>query len=206
MLRVWGRPDSSNVQKVMWICAEMGVEVERIDIGGKFGGNREPEYLAKNPNGLVPTLEDGDFVLWESHSIVRYVCEKFGPEPWYPADAEKRGRANQWMDWVLSTLGVPMGAVFVGLVRTPPEKRDAGAIEAARQKAADLWALVDAQLAGRPYIAGEAPTTADVAFGPNVYRWFNMDIERPPLPNVKAYFERLAERPAYRQHLMLPLT
>ena len=206
MLRVLGRPDSSNVQKVMWICAEMGVEVERIDIGGKFGGNREPEYLAKNPNGLVPTLEDGDFVLWESHSIVRYVCEKFGPEPWYPADPEKRGRTNQWMDWVLTTLGLPMGALFLGLVRTPPEKRDPAAVEAARQKAADLWALVDAQLAGRPYIAGEAPSTADIAFGPNVYRWHKLDIERPNLPNVEAYFERLAERPAFRQHLMLPLT
>ncbi len=206
MIRVYGRADSSNVQKAMWISAELGVEVERIDIGGRFGGNREPEYLRKNPNGLIPTIEDGDVILWESHTIVRYLCEKYGPEPWYPVDPARRGLANQWMDWMLSTLNVPMSTIFIGLVRTPPEQRDVAAIEAARLKAAELWSLVDAHLAGRTFLAGSAPSTAEIAFGPNLHRWQTLDIETPDLPNVRALYDRLAERPAYREQMMLPLT
>jgi glutathione S-transferase len=206
MVRVYGRADSSNVQKVMWISAELGVEVERIDIGGKFGGNREPEYLRKNPNGLVPTLEDGDLILWESHAIVRYLCEKYGPGLWYPVDPARRGLANQWMDWALSTLNAPMMPIFLGLIRTPPEKRDIAGIEAARKKAADCFTLVEAQLADRPFLTGDTPTTAEIAIGPNVHRWHTLDIEIPDLPKVRAYYDRLAEIPAYREHMMLPLT
>ena len=206
MVRVYGRADSSNVQKALWTSAELGVEVERIDIGGKFGGNREPEYLGKNPNGLIPTLEDGDLILWESHAIVRYLCEKYGPEPWYPVDPARRGRVNQWMDWVLSTLNAPMGIMFIGLIRTPPEKRDMAAIEAAAKKAAEFWTIIEAHLADRPFLTGDAPSLADIAFGPSLHRWHTLDIETPELPAVRAYYDRLAEIPGYRQYMMLPLT
>ena len=206
MVRVYGRADSSNVQKAMWTCAELGVEVERIDIGGKFGGNREPGYLAKNPNGLIPTLEDGDVVLWESHAIIRYLCEKFGPEPLYPVDPARRGLVNQWMDWMLSTLNPPMGIIFMGLVRTPPEKRDMAAIDAAVKKAAEFWTLVEAHLADRPFLAGDAPTLAEIVFGPSLHRWHTLDIETPELPNVRALYDRLGGIQGYRQYMMLPLT
>ena len=206
MVRVLGRVDSSNVMKVMWTAAELGLQVERVDIGGKYGGNDQPEYLAMNPNGLIPTLVDDDFVLWESHSIVRYLSEKYGPEPWYPADPARRGLVNQWMDWILSTLNAPMGTLFMGLVRTPPEKRDMDAIEAGRRRAVECWSLIEAHLAGQPFITGDAATTAEICIGPNLHRWFRLDIERPELPNVRALYDRLADFPAYREHMMLPLT
>lgn len=206
MLRVLGRANSINVQKVMWCSGELGLEVERIDVGGAFGGNDQPDYLAKNPTGLVPTLEDGDLVLWESHTIVRYLCEAYGGAPWQPADIATRYHAQQWMDFYIAQIHAQMTVIFWGLIRTPPEKRDMAAIEAAIGKAARWWTLVDKQLEGRDYLTGDAPTVGDIPLGCAAYRWHEMQIERPDLKNLRAWYERLAERPAYRQHVMLPLT
>ena len=124
MLKILGRSSSINVQKVMWCAAELGAEVERIDIGGKYGGNDTPEYLGLNPNGLVPTMEDGEVVLWESNTIVRYLAETRGSPPWFATDAAGRGLASQWMDWYLTRLHPPMTVIFMGQVRTAPEDRD----------------------------------------------------------------------------------
>lgn len=205
-MRILGRATSINVQKTVWMCAELGLAIERVDVGGNFGGNDRPEFLAKNPNGLVPVLEDGDFILWESHSIVRYLAEVHGGEPWYPKDARRRALANQWMDWALATLIPTFNPMFLQLIRTAPEKRDNDFV--ARQKTASerLFRMLDAQLAKSAFVIGDQPTMADIPLGAAVYRWLHLPIERPALVNVQNYFKRLSERPAYRQHVMLPLT
>ncbi|MFQ5619680.1 MAG: glutathione S-transferase family protein [Rhodospirillales bacterium] len=206
MLKVLGRANSINVQKVMWCCAELELAVERVDIGGPFGGNREPAYLRKNPNGLVPTLEDGDFVLWESHSIVRYLAGTYGDEPWFPADGQKRALASQWMDWVLSALHAPMTAVYRALVRTPPGERDMDAVGVAWDKVGALMAILDSRLAETAYVTGDQPSMADIALGGYPYRWFTLPLERPALDNLEAWYGRLRDRAAYRDTVMLPLT
>ncbi|MGA9895937.1 MAG: glutathione S-transferase, partial [Xanthobacteraceae bacterium] len=130
MIKVWGRNTSSNVQKVMWAIGEIGLPHERIDVGGSFGKNREAEYLAMNPNGLVPTLQEEDgFPLWESNTIVRYLAAKHRSTVLEPADLRARALASKWMNWQLSVCGPAITPVFWGMIRTPPEKRDHGAIE-----------------------------------------------------------------------------
>lgn len=206
MIKILGRPNSVNVQKVMWCAAELGLSVDRRDIGGPFGGNDTAEYLAMNPNGTVPTLIDGDFVMWESNAIVRYLCEAHGSAPWYPENMTERGHANQWMDWYLTTLHAFMTVIFWQLIRTPEDERDTIAVESAVEKASGLWAMLDRHLAGRDYILGNAPSMADIPLGCAAHRWHEMDINRPDLPNFKTWWERLASRPAYAEHVMLPLT
>ncbi len=205
MLKVMGRKTSINVQKVMWLTAELGLEVERVDIGGKFGGNDTPEYLAKNPNGLVPTLEDGDFVLWESQAICRYLCEKYGTPPWAPEDTEGRALAGQWMDWYITKMHAPMTIIFWALIRTAPEDRDMDAVNKAVEQAAELWTLLDAQLANSDFITGAEPTIADIPAGCSVNRWYTMAIDRPKLANLEAWHGRLKDRAAYQDNVMMKL-
>ena len=205
MLRVLGRKTSINVQKVMWLAAELELEVERVDIGGPFGGNDTPEYLAKNPNGLVPTLEDGDFILWESHSIVRYLSEKYGRAPWSPEDATGRAAASQWMDWYLTKMHPHMTVIFWALIRTAPEGRDMAAVNAAVEQAGQMWTLLDRQLEGRDYLTGSEPTIADIPVGCSAARWFTMEVERPALPRLEAWYERIKDRPGYQDHVIMPL-
>ena len=205
MLRILGRSTSSNVQKVLWAASELGLDFEREDIGGPFGGNDTPEYLALNPNGYVPTLTDGDYTLWESNSIVRYLAATHGAGGLWPADARARGSAERWMDWQIATLSPTMVTVFRGLVRTPPEKRDMAAIAAARDRMAGLFAMLDAALAGADFVAGDAFTIGDIPVGIATYRWYRLDIEREDFPHLERWYRRLADRPAYREHIMKPL-
>src|SRR5829696_7441779 len=146
MLKIWGRYTSINVQKVMWAIGELGIAHERIDVGGPFGKNNEPAYLAMNPNGLVPTLEEDDFVLWESNAIVRYLAAKYGSGKLDPTDLRTRASAGRWMDWQLSVAGPAITPVFWGLIRTPPEKRDATAIDAGKEKTTAAARILDEQL------------------------------------------------------------
>lgn len=206
MVRVLGRANSINVQKVMWCAAELGVDVDRIDIGGAYGGNDQPEFLSKNPNGRVPVLEDGDLILWESNTIVRYLCRTYGDAPWRPDDVTVRAHASQWMDWYLSSLHAPMTVIFWALIRTAPQDRDAAAVAKAVEDASKLWAIINAHLADRDFITGEAPSMGDIPIGCAAYRWHEMDIDRPDLPNLLAWWQRLRDRPAYRDNVMLPLT
>jgi glutathione S-transferase len=206
MLKVLGRANSINVQKVMWCTAELGVSVSRSDIGGAFGGNDTDEYLAKNPNGKIPTLIDGDFVLWESNTIVRYLCERHGEGPWFPQTVQERGGANQWMDWYLTSLHPFMTIIFWQLIRTAPEDQDLLAVRSATEEAGKLWQMLDNHLADRAFILGDAPSMADVPLGCAAYRWHEMDVDRPDLANLKTWYQRLAERDHYRKHVMLPLT
>ncbi|HUA76859.1 MAG TPA: glutathione S-transferase, partial [Acetobacteraceae bacterium] len=144
MRRVWGRATSSNVMKVLWALGELGLPYERIDVGGSFGRTDTPEYRAMNPNGLVPTLEEDGYVLWESNAICRYLCAAHAPgSPLWPTEPRMRGIVDHWMDWQQTTLNRPISIIFWGLVRTPPEKRDRAAIEAAIKDCARVWGILD---------------------------------------------------------------
>lgn len=206
MLRIWGRRNSINVQKVMWAVGELGLAHERVDAGGAFGGLDGEAYRRLNPNRRVPTLQDGDFTLWESNAIVRYLAEAYGAAPFFPADLRRRALAGQWMDWMTTTLLPPMTTAFWGLIRTPPERRDAAAIERALAACGEAFALLDGALEGGAYLLGEALTLGDLPVGCATYRWYAMPIERPVLPALAAYRDRLATRPAFAEHVMIPLS
>jgi len=206
MLKIWGRATSSNVQKVLWCCGELGIAFERVDLGGPFGGNQDTEYLALNPNGLVPTVRDGELILWESNTICRYLATTNQGERLYPAAPAARALVERWMDWQLSTVGPPMGALLYGLIRTKPEGRDHAAIEAARRKALVAWTIVEDALEGRSFLAGAELSLAEIVMGTLVYRWHAFPLERPPLKNLKSWYERMRERPAFRAHIEIPIT
>ncbi|MBT6094489.1 MAG: glutathione S-transferase [Rhodospirillaceae bacterium] len=206
MVKVLGRNNSINVQKVMWCAAELGVDVDRHNIGLEFGGNDTPEYLAKNPNGLIPTLEDGELTVWESNTIVRYLSDEYGSGDWALNTAADRARASQWMDWYLTTMHAPLSLVFRALVRTPEAERDMAAVEKGVATTNRLWSMLESHLDGRNFVMGDKPSIGDIPVGCAVYRWYAMDVERPPLPNVTAWYERLQQRAPYQEHVMMPLT
>ncbi len=211
MLKIWGRANSSNVQKVLWGCEELGLAFERVDIGGIFGGDKEPPYLALNPNGLIPTIEDDGVVLWESNTILRYLAARHADAPkskgtLLPADPAQRADMERWMDWQLSVLAQPMGMMFMNLVRTPPEKRDMAAVEAARNKMAAAWDILDRHLADRAYVGGAHFTVGDIPAGVMAWRWLHLPIERPAQPHLNAWFHRLTARPGYQKYVALPLS
>ncbi len=206
MLKVWGRNNSINVQKVLWCLDELNVPYERVDAGMAFGVVNTPEYRLLNPNGLVPTIEDDGVVLWESNAIVRYLAARYGNGTLWPDDAAARARADRWMDWQATTLWPNLRKVFWGLVRTPPEKRDTAAIETARQKTAEKFAIVDAQLHNERHLGGESLTIGDIAVGVAAYRWFEMPVERSRAKNLEAWYQRLKERPGFARNVALPLT
>lgn len=205
-MKILGRKNSSNVQKVMWCIGELGLKHERVDIGGPFGGNQEPKYLALNPMGLIPTMDEDGFVLWESNSIVRYLAGKDEAGTLSPSDPRKRAEAERWMDWQLSAVGPAITPVFMGLIRTPPDKRDPAAIEAGRKRTAELFAMLNAHLATRKFMTGDSLTIGDIPLGIMAYRWFNFPVERPEHKHARAWYERLTQRPAFKQHVMLPIT
>jgi glutathione S-transferase len=203
MLTIWGRTTSSNVQKAMWAIGEMGLAHKRIDIGGPFGMNNDPPYLAKNPNGLVPTLEEDDgFVLWESNSIVRYLAAKHRATVLEPTDPKLRALASQWMDWQLSVLGPAITPVFWGLVRTPPEQRDINAIDAGKTKTAAAAKILDAQLAKTRFVAGDAFSYGDIPVGVMIYRYFKLVPERPAFAHLERWYAALSERQPFRDHVV----
>jgi glutathione S-transferase len=206
MIKIWGRTDSSNVQKVLWCCGELEIEFERLDWGGKFGGNKDKDYLALNPNGLVPTMKDGDFVLWESNSIMRYLNAKYGNGRLLPSSPQGMANANRWMDWQLSTLNPAIVPLFWNLIRTPADKRDPKTIQNALEKTAAAWQMVENQLQQGLFVAGDQLSLGDIPVGVWAYRWFNLPIERPKLPDLENWYERLKQRKPYQAHIMIPLT
>jgi glutathione S-transferase len=203
MLKILGRKTSSNVQKVLWACGEMGLDFEREDIGGPFGGNDQEKYLALNPNGLVPTIiEEDGFTLWESNSCTRYLTKKYDCGGLYPNNPKILADAERWMDWQLTVCSPSLVPVFRGLIRTPAEKRDMNEISKARNGLSRSMAMLDANLAQREFIAGTEFTIGDIPVGIAAYRWFEMPIEREEYPNLKRWFDLLATRPAFQEHIM----
>jgi glutathione S-transferase len=204
MLKVLGRASSSNVQKVMWCLTELGQPCERVDIGGKFGGNKEESYLRLNPNGVVPTLIDGDDAVWESNTILRYLGNRF-PSSLYPSAARPRSDVECWMDWQLGTLNAGITPLYQSIARTPPEQRRAEVTEAHRQVTEKWLRTLELALGERPFMAATTLTLADIALGASVYRWFELPIERAPMPALRDWYERLQQRPAFRDHVMVGL-
>jgi len=209
MITIWGRANSVNVQKVLWCCDELSLTYDRIDAGLHFGRNNEPQYLAMNPTSRVPTLVDGDFVLWESNSILRYLVLQYGPPsvPLYPAEPKVRASIDRWLDWTLSTLQPAERPLFWSIVRTPPEQRDEAALAKDLAAVGALWKMLDTHLQGRFFFETDKFTLADVVLGAYAKRWFGLEgIERPSLPNLERWYSRLATRPGFKKYVDLPLT
>ncbi len=204
MLKITGRKTSINVQKVMWTVAELGVEHARADAGGPFGGLDTPEYAELNPNRLVPVIEDKGFVLWESNAIVRYLSRTYGWGTLSPSDEHERALADQWMEWGNTTIYPDLiPGLFVAFVRVTARDRDTAAVAAMASRVAAKLAILDQQLAGKQFILGDQLTMADIAVGTLMYRYFTLPVARPNLPNVEAWYARLASRKAYQQHVMI---
>jgi glutathione S-transferase len=206
MLKVWGRNNSVNVKKVLWIAAELGLGTENIPAGGEYGVVNDAGYRALNPNGRVPTIEDGDVVLWESNTIVRYLAAKYGNGKFYIADTAGRAQAEKWMDWATASLAGPFRDILWHGVRLPPKERNAATLAAGVKGAGELFAIADGVLARQPYLSGAQFGVGDVPVGCFVYGWFQAPIERPTLPNLAAWYDGLTARPAYQKAVMIPLS
>ncbi|HEX7884072.1 MAG TPA: glutathione S-transferase [Afipia sp.] len=208
MLRIWGRANSVNVQKILWCCAEINLPYERLDAGMQFGVNDQPAYLAMNPNGRVPTIEDGDFRLWESNAIIRYLVLQYAPaHPIYPAAPKERAGVERWLDWALTTLQPAERPVFWGYVRTAPHLRDNAALQAEVDAVAAQWAILDRQLSGRNFLEAEQFTLADLVLGAYARRWFGIaEITPPPMPNLERWYGNLEKRDGFRQYVSPPLS
>ena len=202
--RLWGRRNSFNVQKVAWLLGELGLAHDHVEAGGAFGGLDEPAFRAMNPHGRVPVLEEDGLVLWESHTILRYLAAAHGGPAWWPADPARRAVADRWMDWAQASLQPAFMDLFWGWYRTPEPQRDEARIADASRRCDGFYALLDRELAGSPWLAGDAFTLADIPAGASLHRWFAMERPRPALPHLEAWYARLATRPAYRQHVMRP--
>ncbi len=202
MFKIYGARTSSNVQKVLWCCGELGLPFERDEnTGGPSRNDRTAAYMALNPNGLIPTIDDDGFILWESNVIVRYLAAKHGLGILCPADLEKRADCERWMDWQQTAIAEPMGVAFRALLRQPLTETPEHQLQSALWRAGDAWKILDAHLAARAFVGGTALTMGDIPLGNAVHRWYKLPIERSSLPHLKAWYGRLCERPAYREHI-----
>ncbi len=206
MLTVWGRANSSNVKRVVWCLEELGLPYERIDAGGAFGKLDQPEYLAMNPNGQIPVINDDGFVLWESNAILRYLAAQYGEGTLYLSDPKQRAVADKWMDWSNSSFFGVFKTLFFGLIRTPVEQRDNAAIEAAQERIITLLTMLNSELAKQPYLSGDSFGIGDISFACYVYAWFNLPVERPSFPHLEQWYERVSSRRAFKKVVALPLS
>lgn len=207
MIKIWGRASSVNVQKVLWAADEVGLTYERVDVGGAFGGLDTPEFERLNPARLIPALQDGDFVLAESNAIVRYLAEKYGAGTLAPPSLEERASAQQWCEWGQYSLYRDIiSNCFHQLIRVTADQRNHALLKASAARAGDHLATLDRHLAGRSYIMGSEFTFADIIVGCMTHRYFTMEIVRPTLPNVEAWYQRLSTRPPFRKHVMVDWT
>ncbi len=206
MLRIWGRPNSINVQKVMWAIGELGLEHKRLDVGGAFGGLDTADYGQLNPNRKIPVLEDGETIVWESNACVRYLAAQYGADELFANDPSERSTADRWMDWKITTIMPHLHVCFWGLIRTSKADRDMAAIKRAAQDLGEVWGLLDDHLNGRQFVVGDRLTMGDIPLGTAFYRYVSLPIERPSLPHVESWYEHLKARPAFVDHVMIPLT
>ena len=207
-LTIWGRKNSVNVQKVLWCLAELDLSYQRIDAGMAFGKNNTAEYLAMNPNGRVPTLVDGDYVLWESNSIMRYLNLAYGKgSAIYPQEAKRRAAVDRWLDWTLSTLQPVDRPVFWGLVRTPKAERDMVQLQKDADAEAAVWRVVENQVANNSFIEGDQFTIADIAIGAFARRWFGVEgVSKPKLPNMERWFAQISQRKGFIEFIAPPMS
>lgn len=211
MLKIWGRTTSSNVQKLLWFCGEVGIPYARVDAGLSFGVTKTPEYLAMNPNALVPTIEDEGFVLWESNTILRYLASQYQHYDWYSQDLRQRAEIEKWMDWANSSLGAAITPLIWQLFRTSPESRDPKLLLSSANQSTQMINTLEAHFAKNSYAAGLHPTLADIPMAIQAYRWSVMPWEKigyraPARPQVQAWLDRLAQRPIFRDVVMIGLS
>lgn len=199
-MKIYGRSDSSNSAKVYWLLDEIGMEYERIDCGGRFGGNDEPTYLAMNPHGKVPTVVDGDLVVWESNAVLRYIASQYRTVELWPDTPSERANIDKWMDWSATALNPPLTRLRKTM------KAGGDSIDAMAATVIGTFTLLDAQLGRTRHMAGDAFTIADIAAGPAVHRWFLLSIDKPDLANLDAYRQRLLARPAFATRIAEALT
>ncbi|BDH46552.1 glutathione S-transferase [Salmonella enterica subsp. enterica serovar Choleraesuis] len=208
MITVWGRDNSTNVKKVLWCLEELGMQWTTIPAGGKFGLNHDPEYLAMNPNGLVPCLRDDahNLVLWESNTIVRYLAAEYGSPSLWESDPARRAAGEKWMDWISATLANPFKAVYVSLVRLAPEQRDQALIAQGITECKAAFSILDSALANQRWLGGDNFGPGDIAAGPTLYGLLSLDVEWGELPHLRRWYQQLCERPAFKAKVMLPLS
>lgn len=205
MMKIWGRRNSFNVQKVLWLVGELAIPHDHVPAGGKFGRLDEPAFRALNPHGRIPVLEDGALAVWESHAILRYLAARYGQGTFWQEDAATRAKIDGWMDWAQTALQPTfLNGIFLAYFRTPEADRDWPLIRKSLGRCAELFGLLDDILASQPYLGGDRLSLADIPAGTTLYRYFELDIDRPPLPNVEAWYQRLRARPAYAEHVMVP--
>ncbi|QKJ85136.1 glutathione S-transferase family protein [Paramixta manurensis] len=205
MLTVWGRKTSSNVQSLMWGIGELQLPFERYDVGGKYGGNDTPDFLAMNPNGLVPVLKDDNGpALFETNAILRYLGQRYGSEIFWPRDLTARTEVDIWAEWAKINVSLNFTApIFWQLVRVAEKDRHPEAIHAAIVRLTGFLNIAEQRLSQHDFLVGNQLTLADIPFGSLLYRYFDLDMERADLPALYAYYQRLTQRPAYREHVML---
>jgi glutathione S-transferase len=205
MVKIWGRRNSFNVQKVMWLVGELAIPHEHVSVGGDFGGLDSPQFLIMNPHGRIPVIQDADgATIWESHTILRYLAARYSNGLFWSDNALARSQADRWMDWAQTTLQpIFLTGIFWGFYRTPTHQRNWSAINESIQRCGQCFRLLDRILSNQPYLGGTTMTLADIPAGTTLYRYFELEIERPSLPNVEAWYKRLQERPAYREHVMV---
>jgi len=204
MLRIWGRRNAYNVQKVLWTIGELGLPYEHANVGSTVGELETPEFLAMNPHGRIPVIVDGETVVWESNTIVRYLVAVYGANSLWMTHPADRSLAERWMDWELATLQPAFLALFWGFFRMPAEQRDHVGIDMARSVCEKQYQKLDAHLENQPYLAGAAFTMADISCATSLYRYHEMGVPLPRRPSLMAWYRRLAERPAFREHIMVP--
>ena len=206
MLKILGRANSANVQKVLWVCEELDVPFEQEDFGGAFGKTKDKAYTDLNPNSVVPTLIDGDFVLWESNACTRYLAAKHGKGTLCPKDPQEYADADRWMDWQQTTVLPFMTPIFWGLVRTAEADRDMALIKASIEKGNTVYAILDRRLAGRKFIMGDRLTMADIPVAIQAYRFLTLVKDRPSMPNLEAWMENCRATKGFKKWIDLPLT
>ena len=218
-LTIWGRTNSINVQKVLWVCEDLKIEHKRIDAGMEFGVTKTPEYLKFNPNGLIPTINDNGFVLWESHTVMRYLVRRAsngsdasstmdsGDEnSLYPLNPKGAARVDQWLDWCNTVAWPAMRPLFWGWVRLKPEERNPQELEANRQLMIKAFTVFDGHLESHTYAAGDHFTLADIPMALIAYRWFNIPVDRPHFENISLWYKLVSDRPGFKKYCSAPLT
>ncbi|PYE88284.1 glutathione S-transferase family protein [Phyllobacterium leguminum] len=206
MLKIWGRPNSTNVKKALWTAEELGLAYENIPAGGAYGVVDTPEFRALNANGLVPVIEDDGFVLWESNTIVRYLTAKYGTDTLWIDDVEHRAQAEKWMDWASTKLNNPFRDIIWHTLRLPENQRDPAVLAAGVIAFAKALEVPEKALASQPWLSGIEFGIGDIPLGVYAYAWFELPLDRPDFPNFAAWYERLKQRPAYATSVLTPLT
>lgn len=204
MIKIWGRRSAYNVQKALWTIGELNLPYEHINIGGNVGGLDQADFLVMNPHGRIPVLVDGGFTIWESNSIVRYLCATYSQNHLWAELPTRRSLAERWMDWELATFQPDFLDLFWGFYRTPEALRNDQNIQHSSERCQRHFNLLDAHLASQRFLAGDEFTMGDIPIATSLYRYFNMGIQTPEIPNVRRWYGELTKRRAYRENIMVP--